>query len=290
MSIEFVLAAGQTVLSLIAIIFHIAGLLALRQTSSTQVNQKVYLIHLSVMEIVFLTSHNIPLYMKLTNVNQEVVYCTGLAVITAVAIPWYNLLLALTIDRFLQVYLNIKYQLYVTDKVIKIIIFSCWFIGIALFGILFLLRILYNYNTERLVHGVLYKIFLNIYHSLVIIIFLLTYGYIYYQLRKVKESKDGMAASSDRNRKANFIPFWIVISFILFILVPESIHICVSLNKQPDTDTAVHDQIEMFIFAMVLFDVGCLVDALLYIFLNEFVRERFLRCMRQMICRHENCI
>lgn len=270
MTFELVLAVGQSIFSLISISFHIVGLILLRQTTSSQVNQKIYLIHLSIIEIIFLTSHNAPLYLKIVHPNETIAYYyVGLSIIVGIALPWYNLLIAITVDRFLQVYLNIKYELYITQKITKGIIFCCWLFGITLWLILFLLKYLKDVDSIVIVHTFI----LQAYHSSVIVVFLLTYGYIYYRIKKMNNSDTSI--NDTQNVKTNFIPFWIVISFIFFILVPETIHFFVSLKDREGGYS--HGRLDMFIAAMMLFDVGCLVDALLYILLNRFIRERFCR-------------
>ena len=106
---------GVTLFGLIVVSLHSFALYVLRVTTMSQPNHKMYLLHISSLEIIITILSLVTLYvdMFLDDVKVQE-YCYYAMV--SVTFPWMYILTMFTADRFLQVYLNVKYSAYVTKR------------------------------------------------------------------------------------------------------------------------------------------------------------------------------
>ena len=146
-----ILSTSLTIFSGFAILLHVLGLYLLHKPNSLEVNQKLYLIQMSILEILLIVCQNITIYLKIF-VKNTVFHEYASLVSYAVGLSWNNVLIMLTFDRFLQVYLNIKYVLYITERKTKIIIFFCYLVGIC-FGLLLIVLNVIIYSGAGIMHS-----------------------------------------------------------------------------------------------------------------------------------------
>ena len=267
-----ILFAALTILSVFAILLHILGLYLLHKPNPLEVNQKLYLIQMSILEIMLVACQNITIYLKIFVNNSS--YQGYASLITyAVGLSWNNIMIMLTVDRFLQVYLNIKYVLYVTERRTKIIIFFCYLVGIC-FGILLIaLNLMFNIGP-RIMHSYFYPI----YGTIGVIIFSVTYLYIYKRIRVGRMPQKVQSTNHGKSRhRGIFVPFWIMVTFITFILVPSTIFVFAF-------DTPKYEKYTRYIWRL-LWSIGFIADALIYIIFNKPIRKIFLRLIDTSINR-----
>ena len=139
---------------------------------------------------------------------------------TMVNVSYMLLMIVITIDRFLIIYLNIKYPLYCTPRKIKIVV-----ILILCFCLCFFFVFLSKYLLYLFVYPVIQSVFL--------LTAILTYVYIYRQLKRskepnrnsVKHMKDSKKEpkSKERKRFNIFVPNLIILTFILFTVLPHAV-------------------------------------------------------------------
>ena len=262
-----VLSVTLTILSIIAIGLHTLGIYLLRQPNSLQTNQKLYLTHLSILEILMVTTQNTALYLKLF-VTNSMFYEYALFIMYAVGFTWNHVLIMLTFDRFLQVYLNIKYQVFVTKIKIKMIILFSYFLGIFLTLILLVVNIRFH-NAHQITRLYIYLL----YGALQVIMLVFAYVYIYCKIRVGRSSQRVQSANYQRHqrRRSTFVPFWIIATYILFIVIPGVAYVF-SLN-------IFHSNYMHYIWRMCWI-IDFIADALIYIFLNESIKNKFLRLIK----------
>ena len=94
----------QILISVVVIVFNGIGIYLLQQPNTFQYNQKLYLFNLSLIKTLLLFAQNVPLFLYMMNVRHEVIECMWLTIICLLVVPWCNVLLMLTVDRFIQVY------------------------------------------------------------------------------------------------------------------------------------------------------------------------------------------
>ena len=99
----------NTVVSLCPILIHMTGIYLLRQINSLEPTQKLYLIHMSAVEILFAFFQDVLLNLKTFAEDDTWFQYTSFAS-HIVGFWWCNIMIMLTVDRFLHVYLNIKYE------------------------------------------------------------------------------------------------------------------------------------------------------------------------------------
>lgn len=269
----FSVAIVHTIVISIPLTFHTIGIWLLLKPNSFPTNQKIYLIQLSTSEILFLLAQNIILFMKVYHLDTTPYYeYMLLFLLCAVSLTWLYIMVAMTIDRHLQISLNIKYELYVTTKRTCCVSIICWFIASISFLGLSLLK--YFNNTQSRVIVVSYV--LPVHHVIIIIIFISTYSYIYYRIKKCRRRERLTVSLTTQTRRTFLIPFLIVSILIVFVVLPEILHLFVVHGKVEKVQESV-----LLLVSMFLFDLGSLVDALVYIMINKSIRLKFTRMVRK---------
>ena len=269
-TIILALTVINTLLSIFPIIFHVIGIYLLKQPNQLEDNQKLYLIHMSIIEIMFSIIQFILLNLKVF--LTDVIYFQYTSFIShAVGFSWSNVLIMLTFDRFLHVYLNIKYQLYVTKKITKLIILFSYLLGIC-FVVAILLCVNITFHDKR---HILRVYLYPIYAVFLIAVFAFTYIYIYWRIR-VGRATDRVQSRNHRQQsqqhKSSFVPFWILVTFILFIVVPSASYVLVEHIFQVR-----HFESYMYQIVSTFWIVGFTSDALIYILFHQSIKKRFLR-------------
>ena len=103
-----------------------------------------------------------------------------------------------------------------------------------------------------------------------IIISIAAYSYIYKVLRRSRKLTRTM-----RTRTGTFVPFWIVVTYIIFICGPQAIVVVLFYHmKIPKVGHP------MYPIGAVLFVVGFLSDVIIYIFLNERLRRNLVKLFK----------
>ena len=274
-AIVVVISVSRSMFSFLPIILHVIGINLLWKPNTFQRNQKIYLTHLSIIEILFMVSQTVALYMKLFRANPTAYEYVSLFILCVLAVPFCNLRIALTIDRYLEVRLNIKYELH-TNRLVWRVIGVSWCIGVALFIVMLLLRYKLNINSSKIV--LLYII--STYHGIVVMNCIVVYTYIFLVIRKnrMKDRKNSSVSQNmrlQRQKKRMFIPFWIVASYFVFMILPDIMFKILFIGMRMDRGKSIFFPIMMF-----LFDCSGLADSLIYIFLNASIRKIFLQMIQ----------
>lgn len=277
-TVHFPLAVTQTTFSILPITALILGIYLLQQPNTFHENQCLYLKAISVAELMFIIPLDVLPYLRIYNQTKDLYDYIALYAINGCAVPWLTMTIALTIDRLAQVYLNIKYDLYINKKLTKRIIFMSWTIGaICLFGTC-LVKYVYQYDSLKFTHMVI----MQIYNVGIVISLVFTYTYIYKKIKKVRciNGASGTITSSmttkrQTERRSHFIPGLIVMSYILFVMVPQITNFIVLQILKTKQST-----ITMFLITTILFDFGSLINVLIYILMNKSLRRRFLATIR----------
>lgn len=260
------LATFNTVFTIVPVVLHSIGIHLLRNVSSLCPIETLYLIHMSIAELVFcfwdavlIVSHAFAPDSDFYSYNQFLSHGNGFA--------WCFILIALTIDRFFRVFLNIKYDVYITKRKSEVILVLCHLIGFSIILLLLVLPVSFKAKQELV----------NIYlttgiGALVFFVFFYVYLYILGKIKAVQR-RNSLQNPIARNRKSHILPFLIVLFFFLFFMIP----------------TAVAWTIKMYIRNIGCFDgliyqiestfyiIGLIMDAFLYIFLHKSLKQKFIR-------------
>ena len=253
-----VLCIIQTVFSIIPITLHIIGIYLLRKISSYPRNQKLYLIHLSIMEILFIViNNNILVYLKIFEAVPVFTSYIPVSVLCLIAVPWCIIEMLLILDRLAQVCLNIKYDVYINALMTNAAVVASWASGGVLFLVMFGAKYVLHIDSHRIMHMFVIQIFMGN----LLIVATITYAYIYY---KIKCNTKRNVHIHLFHRRETFVPFWIVFTFVWLFLLPDILQLIFEEN------------IYLYIGGTILFDCGCIADVLIYMFMNQQIKNKFL--------------
>ena len=251
-------------------------------------NQNLYLICFTTSEI-GITGYNLlinVLYWKYA-VDQDKLWFSAIDNIWH-DIVWvvYSLtLFFLTLDRFAEIYLNIKYEIYITRKKTLYAILGIWLTALV-FGLAsFSFQYLNNMNSIISFHVWLYLDIIILLSSIAI------YSYIYRKCAKSKANvihvsnqstvidKDGHRNEANvqtrvKKRKL-FIPMLITIVFFLLVTVPDATYLILKTSFKGKFDEDILD------FTLAIFySISIICDVTIYILLQRNIRTLVLKKWR----------
>ena len=197
----------------VLIVFSLAiGIYLLKLPSSYQKHQRRYLLHMSILELVYELVSVVLIYTWFYEVN---VHKYMVLLVYSISLSWIALLILLTLDRFLEVRLNIKYNHYITHKCTNMVILGSWLYGLVCFITTFTIELKMHKDIDKSVKRyVILPSFVLLFLGL-----LFTYLYIYQQLRRAARRMP-QSSRGQRKRKVTFIPLWIILSYIVLVVGP----------------------------------------------------------------------
>lgn len=260
--------------------FHMIGFYALYLTKQTNINksQRIFLMNLSLAEI----------FLCFTAVLKSVFLQSGYMVValqcrilqmTVSSLAYYLLMIFLTIDRFSEVYLNIRYPLYWSKQRATWCMLTIWILGVV-----FLCITLIQQPTNKQLSYIFHLYVYPALEYIFCVVAFCTYGYIYKVLHwgtlqntvDVKSQQTNRCERRRRKRKIGFfMPSMLILTFILFVLIPEQTHFYyfVLRKKMPEIMEPIF---------VVAFSLAFLSDAVIYIFFCAHVRHVLLLKFRRL--------
>ena len=193
------------------------------------------------------------------------------------------IMVLITMDRFLEIYLNIKYRLLWSPQKTKIVLVIA--LGISLF----LLIPAFLFETKDVIHfGTLF-----IYPTTEILFIIVTsvaYFYITKQVLRYRRNSKRLKQQLQRNNAVIYhkkpsdqfkiiLPTLIILTFLCFMVVPNTIALFAFLDILPPN----HGEI-VYIF----YPIGFVVDAIIYIFHLRSLRSAFKRMISRRKLQHPN--
>ena len=182
----------------------------------------------------------------------------------------------ITVDRLLEIHLNIKYSLYCNDMNSKLLLISTWIVGIAITITVIILTLLTEFEYEK----PLYFYFFSPLTVGFVVLAIAVYISIF---RKFRASRRRKPSGDNKNIKAEsiwtvfkkskfFIPTLLIGTFIVFVTVPGSVYnyVVFILKRQRYVVGAI---------LLISHSVSLAVDAITYVFLQNDVRRLLRRWM-----------
>lgn len=189
----------------------------------------------------------------------------------------------IVMDRFLEIYLNIRYRLLWSPQKTKIVLVIA--LGISLF----LLIPAFLFETKDVIHfGTLF-----IYPTTEILFIIVTsvaYFYITKQVLRYRRNSKRLKQQLQRNNAVIYhkkpsdqfkiiLPTLIILTFLCFMVAPNTITLFAFLDILPYN----HGEI-VYIF----YPIGFVVDAIIYIFHLRSLRSAFKRMISRRKLQHPN--
>ena len=249
-------------LDVLVIFTHIMALRVLINKKQRRLkgNQKMLLITLSVAELTYAVVNIGKLLCSLYNlINLNDAFFT----LNFVARFWmyWVIMTLITIDRFLEIYLNIKYNILCSPKKTKTVLIIAIVISVLL------LVPAFHVKKETLISfGILFCY--PMLESFFIILALVTYLYIFKQVQRHRKSTLKVQKQLRRNNRVItrmhfgnrfkvFVPSLIIITFIFFMCIPNTISLFILKGF-------VKPELQGVVF--ILIPIGLVADPVIYIF------------------------
>ena len=279
---------------IVTALLHGTGLMLLTRSKDRNFhgNQKYLIVALSLVELGFVAS---------SVVRESLFYATGSRTDTVGLIAslyntavmgfmYYFIMFAITLDRFFELRLNIKYQLYWNKNRTKNTLILVSFMVNVSWIVLSCIILSYQKPTMVLnIHDEIYRMyylyFCPVMNTIFVIFAATVYSYIFfklYQNRKKEEALRKQLGCNKTTRNVNLkvnkyrVPFWIIITFILFCIVPD-ILLLISFVYLECFHEYIHSS------SYVLYRLGHIADAMIYIFNLNYVKIKLGEFKRNIL-------
>lgn len=280
-NVELKLAAMDSTSIIIAaispfvILVHIFAIVLVIKEKLITENQKCLIVSLSIVEIC------LGLGGFIRNLDQDFL---KIFVFTTPALMAMFIMILITLDRFLAVYLNIKYELYCTRRKTIVLLLAAFLVAISFFAYVFLKNVLNPWNYRRWLYLYVYPVFgfgFVIYACLV-------YLYIYKKIKKNKAQRKKMMHRFKSNTRVTvtqhfkknkfklFVPGLIILNFILFMVVPITITMIIYVTNDDE-----NIEIDHLPFVPALYTVSLLIDPFIYLFHMKSTK----RICKRLLCK-----
>ena len=243
--------------------------------------QILFLINLSLVEgfvnITGFISQITFFYIKPSIIANEIYTYIWIINETGINFIYFMAIIYITVDKWLEILLNIKYFLYVNERKVKYLLTATWLTGL-LFSIGLSVAVgVFKIDFEN-IQEELTKFYYPTFDFVFITVLIVCYVYIFRQFKQTRV-KPHLQQPSVTVRQSTFlvfrkskffIPFLLTFTFVLFVIIPDLLYlfiVVISDNFSVELDTACY----------ISYALSDLVDAILYIFLYGDVRRLLWR-------------
>ena len=183
-----------------------------------------------------------------------------------IALNYYFIMFLLTVDRFLAIYLNIKYQFYLPPKkIIRLVTI----VSMTLLAFAITIAVLIAFNKmNRLYHwNMLYVLYVVIDISYIVLV-ISVYIYIFRVFKRQRKLQTNRATHSDSFKL--LIPSLLIVTFIIFSIIPDLFLAGAYYQIYYVSDI-------MYKIPFIFFRLGHIADPLIYILGFNFKRDSLKR-------------
>ena len=274
----------KTVIFFDAVVLLLHGLalilLMTLKNSNIRGSQKLLLITLCVSELIYAVVDITYKTLQLLYILDTISTSFWVFNVITISLLYISVMTLLTIERFLEIYLNIKYGLLCTPRKTKVVLLSTCIICF----LAFIPGVFVSLNNPIYVGRTLVRFIYPVFEICFIIVATISYFYISKQVYKHRTKSKRLEKQLSQNNKVFhrkklpsnsfrlFVPTLIVVTFVFFAVVPNTLKLCFSL-KILTADFVLQ-------IAYLMIPVGFIVDAFIYIFNIKAVRLKIGRMIR----------
>ena len=278
------------VFGVIILLMHITGICILRKSSDRNVcgTQKYLIIALSLTELGFVNLSTIREFIYYTRGSRSdnIGLWFGVYILIVIMNMYYFIMFAITLDRFLEIRLDVKYHLYSNKKTIRKILISVYIVLNVFYVTLLCIYLAYRkptYPANIITNFVLY--FAPVIDTIFVMFATIVYSYIFSKLYRNRRKDDALRiqlAVNDPNvptilKARRFrVPFWIVLTFVLFLIFPDILELIRKTLLHP----LLQEDFQMLSY--VLYRIGFIVDPIIYIYNLEGVQYKLRKVFHQI--------
>ena len=255
--------------------------LHLARYTNLQQSQRFYLINLSLSEFLICFLGIWKRISKIYGWSDEKTYIRYVQAGIA-TFAYYFVMIALTLDRFFEVFLNIRYPLFFTLTKTKIIVGIVWAMS-AFFTVM--LCVMNTTNPE--VPNEILTYFYFVFGIICVVVSIFTYSYI---MKKIYTNKVGnivprestgsstdqaVAHAKQKKRliQSMYLPFLLLVTFVIFVVVPEIVYFVYDLLQLNMSDSVSTTLTTSYFLAYTS-------DVFIYILGSKYIRFVILRKAR----------
>ena len=267
----------------IAGIVHIVGLLLLSKSKCNFLNQRILTINLALAEMLFCWVRVIYSSVVYTRNDGFIIKISVMAISVLLFTEIRFAMLHIIFDRFFEIYTNIKYPVYMTRKMLLILVVSQWVVSVLSGVIALALQILVS-KHDSLVFSFTLFLCLDI---LVFLFGIATYAYFYFTAKKLRSLEIRIPnQTNDGGRlllKKFQLPCYIVLTYILFNITSTGM---LTMSRNVHFETAK----TLFHFSYAPIVAGFISDALIYTIGDRNVRKLLRTMLRRETLQVSNRI
>lgn len=289
-------------LDVMNVVLHSTGISLLLSLYSRNKNkiQFVYIINLSLCELIINLVGAIETILRIINTTQygpekaatsplsTACYLMYITNATGFSFVFYMNMIYITVDRLLDILLNLRYPVYWDEYKAITLLKVTWFMGIVIVAITFVCC--YGYDQwvwESVMFEFLYP-FLEI-AFMVLAVF--TYIFIF---RKFKQSQlppvhlqyDKSVSTTKKTKRQNstfeafknsrfYISVLLILTFILFMIVPDLAYLFICILPKRESEL-------ILTICWIVYGIANICDAFIYIYLQAEVKELLVKKVRRL--------
>jgi len=238
-------------------------------------SQFIHLLNLSLCELTFVTFGLISLLLTVSRYSESS-YRVEAIQYSTIIIVYFLAMIYMTVDRFLEVRLNIFYPLYWKACYTKILLCATWSVCVLLSVTIALMELPDRAKFLEIIFLYVYTPF----EFLFLVLSVAIYTYIFIKLKKnqvhVLRKKSGLL--KHRKKKHFYVPVLIVLTFFMFIMIPDLLmaYLLYRYRAMPNEAT------RTYVYSSYMIGMSC--DAIVYTFFSPFIRKGVKRIMKQNCC------
>ena len=256
--------------SLVVVLVHLVGFVLLYKTRSQLPNQRLLILNLALVEVLCGCYMLVIFSVVVSGIEWRTSF--GQYAITFCETLLYTRIrftvLHIILDRFLEIYMNMKYPIYMTRRVMVVVLTILWFLSVvsALISVI-LKTFLSKYTAHKFALMSMFTLDVIIFTSATI-----TYIYFFKTTRRIR-TLDSIASGRKSPsmiglfRERFLLPCYIVCTYMLFNL---SSIILATVSRYVERGS---DKVALTRASYVLDMVGFTSDAAIYVFANKSVRK-----------------
>ena len=199
---------------------------------------------------------------------------------TVLGMMYAIVMIIITVDRFLEFQLTIKYTMFCTVRLTKIVVLFFIFLTSVVFSLVLVLFARSSWNYQKF-------LWLYVYvpgNIVFVVTASLIYFFIFKKLRKNRRDferrrRDVNVCVQKKSTFKLFVPSFIIVTFVIFTVMPNLILVFSSMENIP--------KLFQYIW-MILYPTGWILDPLIYIFSLKAVRKKIRRIATQNRSRRSN--
>ena len=197
----------------------------------------------------------------------------------------------ITLDRFAEVKLNLKYRMYCTPKRTNTLLFLAFTVSFLLFLALLIIYLV-DKTPDKIIWNswkmFLFRYLLPTLQGIFLIIASSSYIYIFKKLRKNritvrkiinqlnKNPKQGEESKKIKRNPKIFVPSLIILTFILFAIFPQYLLLAITEGLRSTTE----GPSILFPSIPVLYYLGWCMDPIIYILSIKSIQQTLKQCVR----------